>query len=45
MLKNKEIDLIPHVAVNEEEKKEYIDFTNFNHIEYITGMATKKIVI
>ena len=41
MLKNKEIDLIPHVAINEERKK-YIDFTNFNHIEYITGMAIQK---
>ena len=41
MLKNKEIDIVPHVAVNEE-RKEYIDFTNFNHIEYTTGMAIEK---
>jgi len=41
MLKNKKIDLIPHVAVNNE-RKEYIDFTNFNHIEYTTGMAVNK---
>ena len=41
MLKNKEIDIIPHVAVNNE-RKEYIDFTNFNHIEYTTGMAIEK---
>ena len=41
MLKNKEIDLIPHVAVTKA-RKEYLDFTSFNHIEYITGIAIDK---
>ena len=41
MLKNNEIDIIPHIAVNEE-RKTFIDFTNFNHIEYVTGLAVRK---
>lgn len=41
MLKNKEIDIIPHVAINSE-RSSYIDYTNFNHIEHVTGMAVDK---
>uniref|UniRef100_UPI004048D985 diguanylate cyclase n=1 Tax=Aliarcobacter sp. TaxID=2321116 RepID=UPI004048D985 len=41
LLKEKKLDLIPHLAVNNE-RKEYIDFTDFNHIEYTTGMAINK---
>ena len=41
MLKNNEIDLIPHVAVSKEREK-YLAFTNFNHIEYNTGIAINK---
>ncbi|MBP7769994.1 MAG: transporter substrate-binding domain-containing protein [Aliarcobacter sp.] len=41
MLKNKEIDLIPHVAITKE-REEYLSFTSFNHIEYITGIAINK---
>jgi diguanylate cyclase (GGDEF)-like protein/PAS domain S-box-containing protein len=41
MLKNNEIDLIPHVVVTKE-REEYLAFTNFNHIEYNTGIAVNK---
>ena len=41
MLKNKEIDLIPHVAITKE-RQEYLSFTNFTHIEYTTGIAVNK---
>jgi len=41
MLKDKNIDLIPHVAITNERKK-YLDFTNFNHIEFSTGVAVDK---
>lgn len=41
MLKNKEIDIVPHVAVTPERDK-YLDFTQFNHIEYTTGIAIDK---
>lgn len=41
MLKNKQIDIIPHVAFNDERKK-YFEFTNFNHISYTTGVAINK---
>ncbi len=41
MLRNKEIDLIPHVAITKE-RENYLAFTNFNHIEYNTGIAVNK---
>ena len=41
MLKNKQIDIIPHVAINED-RKEFFEFTDFNHIEYSTGVAINK---
>ena len=44
MLKNNEIDLIPHVVITKE-REEYFSFTNFNHIEYTTGIAVNKIVM
>ncbi len=41
MLKNGSIDIIPHVAITED-RKNFISYTNFNHIEYTTGMAINK---
>ncbi|PUE63432.1 hypothetical protein B0174_11360 [Arcobacter caeni] len=41
MLKNKEIDLIPHMAITKE-RQEYFAFTNFNHIEYDAGIAVHR---
>lgn len=41
MLKNNEIDFIPHVAQTQS-RKEFVDFTNFKHITYEIGMALKK---
>jgi len=41
MIKNKTLDVIPHIAITDERKK-FIDFTDFNHIEYTTGMVIKK---
>lgn len=41
MVKEGSLDIIPHIAITKE-RKEFIDFTNFNHIEYVTGLAIKK---
>lgn len=41
MLKNGTLDIIPHLAVTNERKK-FVEYTNFNHIEYTTGFAIKK---
>ena len=41
MLKNGKLDIIPHISETEERKKN-IEFTNFNHIEYVTGVAVHK---
>ena len=41
MLKDKTLDVIPHIAVTEERKK-FVTYTNFNHIEYTTGMAINR---
>ena len=41
MLKNEEIDLVPNVAINDERKK-YIDFTDFSLVNYQIAIATKK---
>ena len=41
MLKNNEIDIIPHLAITDERKK-YYEFTNFSHIEYVTGIVVNK---
>lgn len=41
MLKNKELDVMPHIAINEE-RKQFIDFTNSKHIEYKPSLAVRK---
>ena len=41
MLKEGEIDLIPHAAISKE-REEYMSFTDFDHIEHITGVAVGK---
>ena len=41
MLRNGEIDLVPNVAINDERKK-YIDFTDFSLVNYQIAIATKK---
>ena len=41
MLKTGQLDLIPHIAVTEE-RRENIEYTNFNHITYTTGFAIRK---
>ena len=41
MIKKGELDIIPHIAKSDDRKK-YITYTNFNHIEYTTGLALKK---
>ena len=41
MLKKGEIDLIPHASVSEE-RKEYMSFTDFDHVEHIIGVAISK---
>lgn len=38
MLKTGKLDIIPHIAESLERKK-YISFTSFDHIEYTTGFA------
>ena len=41
MIKAGKLDIIPHIAVTEK-RKEFITFSNFNHIEYVTGLAVRK---
>ena len=41
MLKEGQIDIIPHASVNKE-REEYMSFTDFDHIEHITGVAVNK---
>jgi len=41
LLKKKELDVIPHIAINDERNK-YIDFTNFEHISYSAAIAMRK---
>ncbi len=40
MLKNGSLDIMPHIAINEERKK-FIDYTDFNHIEYSIGFTLR----
>jgi len=40
MLQDGEIDFIPHIAVTDERKKT-IGYSDFTHIEYTTGLATR----
>lgn len=41
MLKNKELDFIPHIAITESRKK-YLAFTDFKHINYSIGFVIPK---
>ncbi len=41
MLRNGELDVIPHIAITEE-RAEFIDFTPFNHVEYTSGVAISR---
>ncbi len=41
MLKNGTLDIIPHIAINER-RKEFVDYTNFNHITFLIGFGTNK---
>ena len=41
MLKNGTLDVIPHIAVNENRKK-FVDYTNFSHLTFLIGFAIKK---
>ena len=38
---NDEIDILPHLAKTDE-RLEYMDYTNFNHLEYLLGITVKK---
>ena len=40
-IKNNELDIIPHIAINEDRKK-YIAFTDFAPINYLTAIAVRK---
>lgn len=40
MLQDGDIDFIPHIAVTDERKK-IISYSDFTHIEYTTGLATR----
>jgi diguanylate cyclase (GGDEF)-like protein/PAS domain S-box-containing protein len=41
MLKNGQLDVIPHLAVTDERKK-FVDYTNFIHITFLIGFAIQK---
>lgn len=41
MLKTHKLDIIPHIAITPERKK-FVSFTSFNHIQYTTGVAIRK---
>lgn len=41
MFKNGEIDILPHIAQNKS-RKEFVEYTNFSHIEYLLGVTVKK---
>ena len=41
MLQRNELDIIPHIS-RTPERENFITFTNFNHLEHITGMAQNK---
>lgn len=41
LLKKGQLDVIPHIAITED-RRSFIDFTHFNHIEYISGAAVNK---
>lgn len=41
MLKEGSLDIIPHIVINEERKK-YIDYTDFTHINFSIALAVNK---
>jgi polar amino acid transport system substrate-binding protein len=41
MLKNGTLDVIPHIAVTEE-RKAFVDYTDFIHVHFTTGFALRK---
>ena len=41
MLKNGQLDVIPHLAVTNERKK-FADYTNFTHLTFLIGFAIQK---
>lgn len=41
MLKEGDLDIIPHIAATEE-RKAFIDFTPFSHIDYVVGAAVNE---
>ena len=41
MLKSGNLDIIPHIAVTEE-RKAFVDYTNFTHVAYTIGFAVRK---
>ena len=41
LLKNGKLDIFPHIAVTNE-RESYVDYTNFNHITYLTGFAVRQ---
>lgn len=41
MLKNGQLDVIPHIAVTEERKR-FVDFTEFNHVEYVSAIISRR---
>lgn len=40
LLREGKLDIMPHIAVNEKRKK-FIDFTDFNHLTFLFGLATQ----
>ena len=41
MFKEGKIDILPHIAKNKKRTK-YIEYTDFNHLEYLTGVVIRK---
>ena len=41
LFKDGEIDILPHVARNKA-RESFIDYTNFNHLEYLIGVTVRK---
>lgn len=41
MIKEGSLDIIPHIAINDK-RKEYIEFTNFAHLNYSMALAVNK---
>ncbi len=41
MFRNKQIDILPHIAKNADREK-YIEYTDFNHLKYLIGVTLKK---